>query len=395
MQITWFRHGHEARNDYFRYALMKKHLEGTLTYRELPQERGHDFGIPEALVQHDHRHTSILKVKRGNQTRLVAIDTEDGFIHLQPFIEEVDAYFCSPFTTAFHREKKFPSPLPWQTKEDVAPYRARTSDLIERYGSHFQKVRRLIPMPPRLADFGAMSHSQWRKAVWKHRFRRLQFWKDDRELWRHDYAACEARYNRMLSYRDLPLRYDVVCRETLWGWPDNRIKLHKRLHALKDNYDIHSQLMPVGEESRVPSWCGEITREDRSCLNELMQPMGLAENYETALGQSRIAVFPTGNHWGWRQIMFLGLCAGLPILMDPPLYEPYFNFDEFKVFYNEDSWGQIRDLIDEIDREQWADMKKKNQEVFDAYLSPESVGDYLHDELRQLLDTTVKGGSNE
>lgn len=390
MQITWFRHNHEARNDYFRYALMKRHLKGKLTYRELPQERGYDFGLSDDLVQHNHRHTSILHVADGPRSRLVAIDNEDGFIHMQPFVREVDAYFCCPFTTAFHREKRFPSLLPWQSEEDVESYRTRASELIEQYGEHFEKVRRLTPTPTTLADFDAMSQSEWRTAVWKHRFRRLQVWRQDRELWRHHYAACEARYNQMLGYRDLSLHYDVVCRESLWGWPDNRIELHKRLHSLREEgYEVYSQLTPANEEEAIPPRF-EVTEENRARLEDLMGPMHLDDPYETALGRSRLAVFPTGFHWGWRGIMFLGLCVGLPALMDRPIYEPYFDFDEFEIVYNEGTWGQVRKLVNEIDKTQWEAIKQKNQEVFDAYLSPEGVGDYLHDELRHLLGTTVE-----
>jgi hypothetical protein len=364
---------------------MKRHLEGDLVYREVPQERGRDFGLSDDLVQHDHRHTSIFHVNDGPQSCLVAIDNEDSFVHMQPFIEEVDVYFCCPFTTAFHREKEFPSLLPWQTDEDVEYYRSKASELVERYGEHFEKVRPLTPTPTTLADFGAMSKSEWRMAVWKHRFRRLQVWKKDRELWRHDYAACEARYTQMLSYRDQPLHYDVVCRESLWGWPDNRIELHKRLHSLKEEgYEVYSELTPASEEEVIPSRF-EVTEENRERLEDLMQPMSLNDPYETALARSRLAVFPTGFHWGWRGIMFLGLCAGLPALMDRPLYEPYFDFDEFEVAYNEGTWEQTRELVDEIDPQRWEAIKQNNQEVFDRYLSPEAVGDYLDSELRTIL----------
>lgn len=390
MQITWFRHDHEARNDYFRYALMKRHLGGELAYREVPQERGRDFGIPDSLVRHDHRHTSFFLAEDGSRSRLVAIDNEDSFVHMQPFVEEVDAYFCCPFSSAFHREREFPSLLPWQTEEDVEPYRTRATELIEQYGEHFGKVHKLTPMPPRFADFEAMSRLEWRKAIWKHRLRRLQVWKRDRELWRHEYAACEARYKQMLDYRDLALQYDIVCRETLWGWPNNRIKLHERLHDLENKYDIYSQLMPVGEEATAPDWCSHITEGNRARLDEFMQPLGLEDPYETALMRSRIAVFPTGCHWGWRQIMFLGLCAGLPMLMDRPLYEPYFDFDEFEVTYNEGTWEKLPQLVNEIDEDRWRTIKAENQRVFDRYLSPESVGRYLHDELNEILGREIE-----
>lgn len=389
MQITWFRHNHEARNDYFRYALMKRHLEGDLAYREVPQEKGHDFRVPDSLVRHNHRHTSFFLAEDGSQSRLIAIDNEDSFVHMQPFIEEVDAYFCCPFTTAFHREKKFPPLLPWQTEGDVKRYRTKASELIEKYGEHFGKVRKLTPTPTTLADFGKMPRPKWREAVWKHRFRRLQFWKRDRELWRHDYAACEARYEQMLGYRELSLRYDVVCRESLWGWPDNRIELHKRLDDLKTNgYEVYSQLTPASEEETVPSRF-EVTEENRKRLDELMQPMDLGDPYETALGRSRLAVFPTGFHWGWRGIMFLGLCAGLPILMDRPLYEPYFDFDEFDVAYNEGTWGKLLQLVNEIDEDRWMTVKSQNQRVFDENLSPEGVGLYLQSELKKTLGNEV------
>lgn len=398
MQITWFKHGHEARNDYFRYALMKRHLEGDLEYREVPQEGGRDFGIPESLVQHNHRHTSFFVVKDGSKSRLIAIDNEDSFVHMQPFIKEVDAYFCCPFTTAFHREQKFPPLLPWQTEEDVEPYRAKASELTEKYGEHFEKVRKLTPTPTTLADFGKMPRPKWRRAVWKHRFRRLQFWKNDKELWRHDYAACEARYEQMLGYRNLSLHYDIVCRESLWGWPDNRIELHKRLDNLRVNgYEVYSQLTPASEEEAIPSRF-DVTEENRARLDELMQPMDLDDHYEKALGRSRLAVFPTGFHWGWRGIVFLGLCAGLPILMDRPIYEPYFDFSEFEVAYNEGTWEKVNRLVDEIDEDRWRAIKTKNQRVFDDYLSPGMVGFYLQSELREMLggeaEVRPKGANN-
>jgi hypothetical protein len=364
---------------------MQKHLDGNLSYRELPQEAGRDFGMPEQLVRHEHRHTSILIVSDGSTERLVAIDNEDSFVHMQPFIEDVDVYFCCPFNTAFHREQRFPDLLPWQTEEDVDEYRTQADLLIERFGEHFDKVEKLTPTPTSLANFGRMDRDEWKRAVWKHRFRKLAVWRDDRELWRHDYAACESRYDQMVSYRDLSLRYDVICRESLWGWPDNRIELHKRLQTLRDDgYDVYSQLTPISDTEAVhPD--SRVSEENRSRLEDLMEPIALDEPYETAFASSRLTVFPTGFHWGWRGITFLALCAGLPILMDRPIYEPYFDFDAFDVWYNEGTWEKTRRLLDEIDEDEWHSIKARNQSTFDRFLSPSSVGSYLQQSFSDLV----------
>jgi hypothetical protein len=100
------------------------------------------------------------------------------------------------------------------------------------------------------------------------------------------------------------------------------------------------------------------------------------------LASSRLAVFATGYHWGWRNIMTLALYWGLPIYMDQPLLEPYFNFSEFKVFYNDDQWQSIERYLQEIDEPIWQRIKTHNQAVYDRYLLPEKVAQYV-------LDTVV------
>jgi hypothetical protein len=153
--------------------------------------------------------------------------------------------------------------------------------------------------------------------------------------------------------------------------------------------------MPVSEEATTPVLCSDVSQEKRSRLDALMQPMELEDSYERALGRSRVAVFPTGCHWGWRQITFLGLCMGPPILMDRPIYEPYFDFDEFEVAYNEGTWEKTRRLIDEIDSQKWKNIKKKNQKIFNKYLSPKSVGEYIQKEIYNILGTGMKGAMHD
>lgn len=386
MQVTWFRNPHEYRSDYFRFALMRRHLRGELRYRELPQEAGRDFGMSEALVTHEHRHTSVLVVEDDGARRLVAIDNEDGFVHMQPFIEEVDAYFCCPYTSAFHRDRGFPELLPWQTDFDVANYRERAAALVARYGEHFDKVRKLAPTPTALNGRRTMSEAEKRRARWEHRARKMAVWREDQELWRHELPAFEARYRQMLGYRDAALRYDVVSRESLWGWPNNRIALHRRLRALKaEGLAVHSQLTPLGETHNLSKNELAITEDNLRALDALTSPMDLAVPYEEALASSRLGVFPTGYHWGWRGIAFLALCMGIPALWDHPIYEPYFDFSRFRLHFNEGEWEAVGPLVGAITEEAWAETKAHNQATFDATLAPDAVGAYLDGALREVL----------
>ena len=381
ISVTWYRHGHEARNDYLRWSLVRLADAGRIAYRERPQAAGAEAGMSAGLVAHEHRHTSVLSIEDGPRRRLVAIDNEDGFTHLQPFVDEVDAYFCCPFTSAFHREKSFPDPLPWQTEADVADYRAQAARLVERHGDHFDKVRPLVPTPTQMVVYESFTPTERRGVLWAHRVRKAAVWRADRELWRHEMAACEARYRQMTGYRALGLRHDVVSRESLWGWPENRVALHERLHGLAAaGRDVHAQLT-----APEPEALAGLSEASRARLPALTAPMRLDEPFEAALCSSRLAVFPTGFHWGWRGITFVALCAGVPVLMDRPTYEPYFPWSEFDVFTNEGRWETVGDLLREIDEARWLAIKAHTQRVFDARLSPDAVGAYLLGQFSDLL----------
>ena len=189
ISVTWYRHGHEARNDYLRWSLVRLADAGRIAYRERPQAAGAEAGMSAGLIAHEHRHTSVLSIEDGPRRRLVAIDNEDGFTHLQPFVDEVDAYFCCPFTSAFHREKSFPDPLPWQTEADVADYRAQAARLVERHGDHFDKVRPLVPTPTQMVVYESFTPTERRGVLWAHRVRKAALWDHLREARRSGLAV--------------------------------------------------------------------------------------------------------------------------------------------------------------------------------------------------------------
>lgn len=380
LTVTWFRNDHEFRNDYLRMALMRAHDRGTLAYRERPQAAGGDFGMSAEVVAHGHRHTSLFVAEEDGRRQLCAVDNEDGFIHLQgDLLEAVDVYFCCPYTSAFHRDRAFPDPLPWQTEFDVAPYREKAAVLVERFGDHFGKIRPLIPTPTSMSGgVEAMTPAERKRQIRAHRRRKLAFWRGDPELWRVDQDTYEARYRQMVGYRDLDLRHDIVSRESLWGWPENRIALHERLRALRaEGRDVHARLTPLADAHDLARNELHISQASLDRLDALTGPFTLDEPYESALASSRLGVFPTGFHWGWRGIAFLALCMGIPTYQDRPLYEPYFAFDEFDVTLNEGTWDQLRELLDATTESEWSATKAHNQKVFDERLAPDAVATYL------------------
>lgn len=385
LTVTWFRNDHEFRNDYIRMALMRAHDRGELAYRERTPAEGRELGLPDALATREHRHTSLFVVEEGGRRQLCAIDNEDGFIHLQgDLLEAVDVYFCCPYTAAFHRDRGFPEPLPWQTEFDIAPYREKAAALVERLGDHFGKIRPLILTPTSMSSgIKAMTPDERARQIRAHRLRKLAVWRGDRELWRVDQQTYEARYRQMVGYRAHGLRHDVVSRESLWGWPENRIALHRRLHTLKaEGRDVYARLTPLADTHDVTKNELHVSEASLALLDTLTGDFGLDEPYEEALASSRLGVFPTGFHWGWRGIAFLALCMGIPTYQDRAVYEPYFDFGEFEVETNEGTWDRLRELLDGTSEADWTATKAHNQRVFDECLAPDAVAAYLISSLR-------------
>ena len=268
-----------------------------------------------------------------------AVDNADGFIHLSDLLEDVDLYFAGPFLSSLYRERKPPAFYPWQRDDDLSAYVNAAEDLTARLGDHFHKIHPFIPMPFKMWDTrpGAV-------AAVRRKARRLAPARMHR-----------ARYDQILRLRRAALELDVVCRDTLWGSKAHRIALHELLRSLEATRRIHAELLDPG---RAPT-------------------NGLARPFEEALASSRLCVLASGKHWGWREIGFLALAVGLPILMDRPLYEPYVSLDEFRLWYTANEWEELPGLLEQIDDEEWAAIKAHNQAQFDASFAPEPVARYL------------------
>lgn len=372
MKITWFRHHHENRNDLLRFGLMRLHKAGEIQYRELPFSLIANYGFSKAIAQQkDPRHISFLLVEKGNIKQRCLVDSEDSFALITPLIAEVDLVFCSGYNADFFEHKTFVQHYSWQTESDLAWYRETLEKKIKSFGSHFHKVRRFVPIGPNQAGVTLSKplHQKLKNITNRFRvFSRLG----------NDFAdvlyAFEKRENYINSLRNRPLTYDVVLHDSLWGWPQHRINLHRQLKDLANKgHQIHSVL----------NWTNPVL-EDGSLnmnLNQADFPLTTApftQPYEEMLAGSRLAVFATGFHWGWRNIMMLALKAGVPVLTDRLLTEPYFDMCEFKIFQQEDNkWQGIEAVLKSITAEQWCLYKKHNQVVYDKYMSPEAVARYF------------------
>jgi hypothetical protein len=195
------------------------------------------------------------------------------------------------------------------------------------------------------------------------------------QSWRFSHQDFEARYRQLLSLRDAPALYDIVLLDTLWGWPRHRYNLHMRLKELSAAGKIVHARLRWSE----PMSCDGGNRFPLSAADFPVETGNVAE-YETMLASSRLAVFATGFHWGWRSIMALALMSGLPIHADRLLLEPWFDMDRFGIDWNDETeWPGVGDRLAAITDADRARIKVRNQIAFDELLAPERVAQYFLD----------------
>jgi hypothetical protein len=371
-QVTWFRHSHENRNDLLRFGLMRLHYRGEIRYRELPFEDIGRYGFSKAVMAlKDPRHISFLEYRNGKTRKNCLIDAEDSFALVTPLISEVDLCFCSGYNSDFFEKKQFVQAYAWQKETDIYRYRELLDSKLNTIGNHFHKVRRFVPIAP---NQGGMVPGSF----WKNKYRNFEY-KINRITGRSNdfsdvYRGFETREAYLDGLRSSPLCYDIVLNDSLWGWPQHRINLHKRLKELhKKDYLVHSILNYV-----PPAEPGDLSYEGISPSDFPLQTNSIHEPYELMLSKSRLAVYACGFHWGWRNIMMLALRTGIPVVTDRLLTEAYFDMKEFKIFEQEDhQWAGLESFLADLDEGKWEEYKKHNQAVYDKYMSPERVASYF------------------
>lgn len=367
--VEWFRNNHEQRNDLLRFGFMRLHKRGEISYREYPLDLCSDARFSTRVVQYPHRHTSVVSIRGRNFSKRVIVDSQDSFFWMAPIIADCDLYLCSGYNRAFFREFRFIEPYPWQSRDEIAFYRTRASDLIDMYGAHFDRVRPFVPIGPNL---GRRSHVEWLTQKVRNIRHRTMAMISKRGDWASDYEDFEVRYRELLDYRTAATIYDIVLLDSLWGWPRHRVALHQKLYELSARYKIRSQLSWTNPNRFDGSHKIEISPES------FPMSVGVIADYESMLSQSRLAVFATGFHWGWRNIMTLALLIGLPVYADRLIVEPWFDIREFQLHENEDfGMRNVEEVLLRYSKDSLMVAKLRNQTKYDLYMSPESVAHYV------------------
>ncbi len=370
IRVRWFRHGHEQRNDWLRFGLMRLHRAGRVRYGEYPLGACVAAGFDASVSDHEHRHTSVVLVEDGSSALRCIVDSEDSFFWMSPLVHHADLYFCAGYNRKFFEERTFTPPFAWQQPEEIAFYVQRARDLVRDHGAVFERVRPFVPIGPDLHIELALPRlaRKLRNAHHKMASRALSS-----QSWFFAYRDFEVRYRKLLSLRSAPALHDIVLLDTLWGWPRHRHALHLRLRELAEaGCHIHARL----RWSEPTSLDGG----DRFPLSAAGFPLetGRVENYESMLASSRLGVFATGFHWGWRNIMTLALMWGLPIHADRLLLEPWFDMDRFEISWNDDvDWPNVGARLAAVSDVERARIKAHNQSAFDALLAPERVAEYF------------------
>jgi hypothetical protein len=370
VKIVWFRHPDEHRNDLLRFGLMRLARARDIDYLELTLGECVDYGFPATLTQGNPHHASVVAVEDGPRRVRCIIDSEDSFYWMSKHIADCDLFFCAGYNADFFQRRIFAGKYAWQRDDEVSFYRARTAELVAMYGHHFDKARPFVPIGPSLAFASSRSFIQQKAANLHHRvasrLSRGRYWKPELD-------AYEQRYAQLLALRQAPLRHDVTLLDTLWGWPRHRVALHRTLADLgKHGADVHARLSWADP---VPFDASETAPEDRASF-----PMktGVVTQYEVMLAGSRLGVFATGFHWGWRSIMSLAMMVGIPVLIDRPLLQPWFDLSRLDVQFNDDgNWDLVHPMLASISDRAWLDRKIQNAVAYDEVMSPEAVAWYF------------------
>ncbi len=369
MEIVWFKNDHEQRNDLLRFGFMRLHHLGNLRYIEYPQRRCTSFGFSEEVARHEHRHTSLILISDGSRRVRCLIDSEDSFFCMCPLVAEVDCYLCSGYNSDFFEKMQFIVPYSWQTEPEICFYRERAAELIRKWGTYFGRVRKFVPIAPNMWSKQPVPFLRQKALNLKYR---LNSKISQKLYWQNAFLEYELRFSELQQMRTQPLLYDVVLLDTLWGWPRHRLNLHRKLKSISDRYRVHSRL----------NW-SEPVPFDGSNANPLDSTQFPVEtnavgDYEAMLASSRLAVFATGFHWGWRSVMSLALMIGLPVYMDRPILEPWFSLNEFVMLWNSDGdWRDIEKHLAFVTESEWERIKRHNQARYDRVMSPERVAEYV------------------
>lgn len=370
-RVTWYRNGHEQSVQLHKFGLMQLAATGRIRLRELPVTAA-AAELPAELVAHPWRRLALIAVDHGGERLLAAIDGEDSPFQLSDVLRHVDRYFTCTYAPCFYEARRFDFALPWQTSAELRPYQEWQERVTDRLGHLFERVRPTAPIGPALPDIRDPS---WLATRLRHLRTKLRQRFTASIDWRPQLAAFEARWSQLHHWRRLDPSADVVLKDSLWGWPRHRIALHRELARLAaDGWSVRAELHHRQAE---PYELGDQPPPDPAAF-PLVVGGGVGPGYETALAASRVGVFATGFHYGWRNIVTLAWAIGLPVLSDPVPYR--FPFDHRPLLSATDGdWSDLESRLRPLVSPDAAARQRRLQH-FDAVCSPLAVGQQLLDD---------------
>jgi hypothetical protein len=372
--VVWFSNTHEHSVHWCKLGLMRLADRGEIRLTQIPNELGADY-LPPPLVRAVHRRKAVVVVEQSGRRRIAVLDGEDSIFQTSELIEHCDLYFVCAFRKSFFERESFDLGFSWQTEAEVDHYRQLWTTLQSKLGSHFFKARAFMPIGPNLTGAPTrVSRLQQKMRNLVHRTRAVVTPTRD---WREQHASFEERFQQLIRLRNAPLQYDVVLRDSLWGWPRHRILLHRKLAEQATEFQIHSQLnyrecfdfehagFSKPEPADFPIISGHPDQGD----------------YETMLASSRLAVFSTGFHWGCRNIHTLAWFWGLRVYSDPLSFEFPSDLKLLQTDWNYSAWDQLNALLKDVQHLDEQNQRKNRQAAFDAFLKPELVANQFLTEM--------------
>jgi hypothetical protein len=360
--VTWFANPHEHSVHFIKFGLMQLERRGEIRFQEIPNHLAAGV-LPERIASHSHRRTAAALLRDGHTSKVVVFDGEDSIFQTSPLLTVSDYYFVCAFHRRFFEGEPFAMAYAWQDGSEVDYYRKLYGKLQDRFRPYLCKARPIVPIGPELESEVKLDFSEQRLHNLRHRIRKTVTRTID---WLPQYERFEKRWGRLEELRTLAPRYDVVLKDSLWGWPRHRIALHRKLAELSEKFEIRAEL-----DYRQPE-AYELGKHPSPDPEDfpVRSGAGITGDYEEMLAASRLGVFATGFHWGCRNVVTLAWFLGLPVYMDKPVFEAIYDFDNFSLFYNETgNWSEMEEHL-KRSKETRAAEKKKCQAVFDRIAGP-------------------------
>ena len=378
LRLVWFSNHHDHSLHYLKFGLMQLARQGQLRFEDRPVLAAEGW-LPADLRQRHYRRLVLVGVEWKRQRRLIAVDGEDSPFQLSELVERVDRYYTCTYCPHLYEQRQFHFALPWQNEAEINHYRQRFEALVARYGHCFSRIRPWAPIGPNLETPPLQrSWSHQRLANLRHK---LQLRLTGTVDWAPQFTRFTKRWSQIHAMRTLEPQLDVALLDSLWGWPRHRIALHHRLAALSaQGYAIRSCLSYRQPE---PYELGDAPAPQPDHF-PMQVGNAIDGNYEQLLAASRLGIFATGFHYGWRNIVTLAWALGLQTLQDPFTYRFLFDPAPFHLPLGPDGWNSLARHLDQARSESPAE-RSMRWNHFDQVASPERVAVAVVDQLTSEL----------